>query len=65
MNISLEGRVAIVTGGGSGLGRGYACGLAEAGAAVAVTGRRRELLDECAAAAGRAIRGRSLTRSAA
>jgi len=49
MNISLEGRVAIVTGGGSGLGRGYACGLAEAGAAVAVTGRRRELLDECAA----------------
>ena len=49
MNISLEGRVAIVTGGGSGLGRGYACGLAEAGAAVAVTGRRRELLDACAA----------------
>ena len=49
MNISLEGRTAIVTGGGSGLGRGYACGLAEAGAAVAVTGRRRELLDECAA----------------
>jgi NAD(P)-dependent dehydrogenase (short-subunit alcohol dehydrogenase family) len=49
MNISLEGRTAIVTGGGSGLGRGYACGLAEAGAAVAVTGRRRELLEECAA----------------
>jgi len=49
MNISLEGRTAIVTGGGSGLGRGYACGLAEAGAAVAVTGRRRELLDECVA----------------
>ena len=36
MEITLEGRVAIVTGGGSGLGLGYAQALAEAGAAVAV-----------------------------
>jgi NAD(P)-dependent dehydrogenase (short-subunit alcohol dehydrogenase family) len=47
MEISLDGRVAIVTGGGTGLGRGYAVALAQAGAAVAVTGRRREPLDEC------------------
>jgi NAD(P)-dependent dehydrogenase (short-subunit alcohol dehydrogenase family) len=49
MEISLEGRVAIVTGGGTGLGRGYAGALAGAGAAVAVTGRRREPLEECVA----------------
>ena len=47
MGISLEGRTAIVTGGGSGLGLGYAQALADAGAAVAVTGRRQEPLDEC------------------
>ncbi len=46
MEISLEGRTAIVTGGGSGLGRGYARALAESGAAVAITGRRLEALDE-------------------
>jgi gluconate 5-dehydrogenase len=45
MNISLEGRTAIVTGGGTGLGLGYAKGLAEAGAAVAITGRRPEPLE--------------------
>jgi len=49
MDISLDGRVAIVTGGGTGLGRGYAGVLAGAGAAVAVTGRRREPLEECVA----------------
>ena len=45
MEVSLQGRTAIVTGGGTGLGLGYAKALASAGAAVAVTGRRQEPLD--------------------
>jgi NAD(P)-dependent dehydrogenase (short-subunit alcohol dehydrogenase family) len=47
MEISLENRTAIVTGGGTGLGLGFATALAEAGARVAVTGRRQEPLKEC------------------
>jgi 2-dehydro-3-deoxy-D-gluconate 5-dehydrogenase len=38
----LSGRVAVVTGGNGGIGRGVALGLAEAGAAVAVWGRNDE-----------------------
>jgi len=38
----LTGRVAVVTGGNGGIGRGIALGLAEAGAAVAVLGRNAE-----------------------
>jgi NAD(P)-dependent dehydrogenase (short-subunit alcohol dehydrogenase family) len=41
----LTGTVAIVTGGSRGLGLEIAEGLAEAGAAVAITGRRRQWLD--------------------
>ncbi|MBW2230338.1 MAG: SDR family oxidoreductase [Deltaproteobacteria bacterium] len=50
MEIRLEGRTAIVTGGGTGLGLGFAKTLAEAGAAVAITGRRQEPLDAAAKA---------------
>jgi 3-oxoacyl-[acyl-carrier protein] reductase len=44
-----EGTVALVTGGGSGIGRGIAAAFAAAGAAVAVTGRRREVVEAAAA----------------
>ena len=45
---SLEGKVALVTGGGRGLGRGIALALAEAGADVAVASRTRAELEAVA-----------------
>ncbi len=45
----LHGRVAIVTGGGTHLGRAMATSLGELGASVAIASRRRELCDEVAA----------------
>jgi 2-deoxy-D-gluconate 3-dehydrogenase len=50
----LAGKRALVTGGGTGIGRAIAIGLAEAGADVAVLGRRADNLEATAAA----VRGR-------
>ena len=47
----MSGRIAWITGGGSGIGRALALELANHGWRVAVTGRTREPLDEVAAAA--------------
>jgi len=44
----LSGRVAVVTGGGTGLGKGMAEGLAQAGALVVLAGRRQGIVDQSA-----------------
>src|SRR6266540_3009777 len=43
---ALAGRVAVVTGGGRGIGAAIALALGEAGAAVAISGRDRAALDD-------------------
>ena len=50
VSFDLAGRVAVVVGGTTGIGRALALGLADAGADVVATGRRRQLVDEVAAA---------------
>jgi NAD(P)-dependent dehydrogenase (short-subunit alcohol dehydrogenase family) len=55
----LKGQVAVVTGSGRGFGRAIALGLAQAGAAVVVTARSKDEIDETVelvtAAGGRAV----------
>jgi NAD(P)-dependent dehydrogenase (short-subunit alcohol dehydrogenase family) len=57
MTIDLQGRRALVTGGGTGIGYGCARELAQAGAVVTIAGRRAEVLDDASAR----LRAESLT----
>ena len=63
VSFDLAGRVAVVVGGTTGIGRAIALGLADAGADVVATGRRRQVVDEVAAAVE--ARGRRTIRIAA
>jgi NAD(P)-dependent dehydrogenase (short-subunit alcohol dehydrogenase family) len=47
--LSLEGKVAVVSGGTSGIGRALSLGLAEAGADVVASARRQQQVDDTAA----------------
>jgi citronellol/citronellal dehydrogenase len=51
----LEGRVALVTGGGTGLGRAAAAELAACGASVVIAGRREAVLEAAASELGRSV----------
>ena len=65
MDLGLEGKVALITGGSDGLGRASAARLAAEGARVAICARRASHLEaaaaELCAASGGEVRGSSPT----
>ena len=52
MKKQLDGKVAVITGGGQGVGFGIAQEFVENGARVVLTGRRRAVLDDAVARLG-------------
>ncbi|MFT7419964.1 MAG: short-subunit dehydrogenase involved in D-alanine esterification of teichoic acids, partial [Arcticibacterium sp.] len=52
---SLEGKIALVTGGGTGIGLAITTCFVQAGAIVIITGRREEVLKETANKLGRNV----------
>ena len=48
MDLGIKGKTALVTGASSGIGRGIAIALGREGVQVAITARRRDLLQETA-----------------
>ncbi|GAB3577509.1 SDR family NAD(P)-dependent oxidoreductase [Hymenobacter daeguensis] len=52
---TLDGKLALITGGGTGIGLAIAQCMAEAGATVIITGRREAVLREAAASIGEAV----------
>ncbi|MEK1891433.1 MAG: SDR family NAD(P)-dependent oxidoreductase [Phyllobacterium sp.] len=55
MTVSLDGKIALVTGGGSGVGAAIALKLANQGARVVISGRRANVLEETAAESQRIV----------
>ena len=55
--MKLKDKVAIISGGGTGIGAATAALFRKEGAQVVIIGRRREPLDEVAKATGGALRG--------
>ncbi len=58
MDISLNGRSAVITGGSKGLGLAMAKQFAASGADVAILARRPEVLEEAKAAIGKTAKGK-------